>query len=211
MKRPLFEIVKSPNLPDTESISQPKRIYQLKISLRFSTPTIWRRVLVSSDMLLPELHEVIQTVMGWNDEHLHQFIQNEIKYAPSSGEDSTWRWQANHIDYGHVRISDLLQDPKDKLDYEYDFGDGWFHHIVLEKIYPWNASQRLPVCTDGELSCPPEDCGGMMGYYGLLEVLKNPSHEEYEDLREWVGEDFDPTYFDVEEVNAWLCGGTWKG
>jgi hypothetical protein len=59
-------------------------------------------------------------------------------------------------------------------------------------------------CLKGKNSCPPEDCGGIWGYYDMLEILKDPDHEEYEDYSEWLGVDFDPTYFDIEEVNEML-------
>jgi hypothetical protein len=205
MKRPLFEIVKSPNVPETEDASMPKSILQVKVTLKYSDPKIWRRILIPSDMLLPDLHHVLQVVMGWGDNHLHQFIQNKLYYGPSmEDEDLTWGWQSSKVEYTRIRISDLLQTTKSKLDYEYDFGDSWIHHLNLEKILPWSELQKLPICLEGEMRCPPEDCGGIFGYYELLEVLKNPKHEDHEDLQEWVGDDFDPTYFSVAEVNAQL-------
>jgi hypothetical protein len=205
MKRPLFEIVKSPNVPEAEDVGMPKSIFQIKVTLRYSDPKIWRRILIPSDMLLSNLHEVLQIVMGWQDNHLHQFIQNKLFYGPEwEDEEVTWGWQSSKVEYSRVKISDLLQSSKSKLDYEYDFGDSWIHHLTLEKIIPWSELQKLPICLEGELRCPPEDCGGIFGYYDLLEVLKNPQHEDYEDLKEWVGEDFDPLHFDVDEVNEQL-------
>ena len=59
-------------------------------------------------------------------------------------------------------------------------------------------------------SCPPEDCGGIHGYYRLLDTIKNPEDKEddrydhYEEVIEWLGDDFDPNYFNVEEVNQAL-------
>ncbi len=90
---------------------------------------------------------------------------------------------------------------KSKLKYEYDFGDGWLHELLLEKVLPFNENTTLPVCLDGKMACPPEDCGGVWGYGNMLEILKNPSHEEYEETLEWVGEEFDPEDFDLAETN----------
>jgi hypothetical protein len=61
------------------------------------------------------------------------------------------------------------------------------------------------VCLAGKFACPPEDCGGMWGYYNMLEVLKCPKNERYEELSEWIGEDFDPERFDIDEINAALA------
>ena len=50
-----------------------KQIYQIKVVLAGSKPSIWRRILVSSDISLVKLHDVLQIAMGWEDCHLHQF------------------------------------------------------------------------------------------------------------------------------------------
>ena len=54
------------------------------------------------------------------------------------------------------------------------------------------------------MKCPPEDCGGVWGYAEMLEILKQPDHEEYESNLEWLGDEFDPEYFNKDEVNKWL-------
>ena len=54
------------------------------------------------------------------------------------------------------------------------------------------------------MNCPPEDCGGVWGYADMLEKLKHPGNEEYEDLIEWLGEEFDPAFFSLDAVNKML-------
>jgi len=100
-------------------------------------------------------------------------------------------------------LRDLLRVPNSKMIYTYDYGDNWEHELVLEKIMDYEGGQ-LPVCLEGALACPPEDCGGIWGYYEMLEVLENPDHPEYEEMREWMGEDFDPEKFDLDKVNRQL-------
>ncbi len=63
----------------------------------------------------------------------------------------------------------------------------------------WLSSRAERNC-----ACPPEDCGGIWGYYELLEAVANPDADGYEDMVEWLGGDFDPDAFDLEEVNAIL-------
>lgn len=91
-----------------------------------------------------------------------------------------------------------------KLLYEYDFGDGWQHDIVVEAILQPAEGVRYPVCVAGKRACPPEDCGGPYGYVELLEALGDPEHPEHEDKLDWIGEGFDPEAFDLEEINALL-------
>ena len=180
-----------------------KKTYQIQIALKGSRPKIWRRILVPSDLLLSDFHKVIQTTMGWTNSHLHQFIKNRTFYARRMPDDYTWE-EMNNVDYKKLKISDLLKKEKEKIVYEYDFGDGWEHEIILEKILPIDEEKKYPVCLTGKNNCPPEDCGGIWGYSDLLEILKHPDHEEYEEYSEWLGEDFDPKYFDKDKINKML-------
>ena len=82
--------------------------------------------------------------------------------------------------------------------WDYDFGDGWEHDVVVEAIEPARAGVTYPVCLAGKRACPPDDCGGPWGYSNLLAALSDPTHDEHEELTEWVGEDFDPAHFDVD-------------
>jgi hypothetical protein len=56
----------------------------------------------------------------------------------------------------------------------------------------------------GANACPPEDCGGIPGYYGLLAALVDPKHEQHEEMKEWVGDAWDSTRFSLEDANAGL-------
>lgn len=89
--------------------------------------------------------------------------------------------------------------------YTYDFGDGWEHAIAVEKLLPPEPGVAYPVCVDGKLQDPPEDCGGIPGYYNLLEAIHDPKHPEHEDLLDWIGGEYDPEAFSVEEVNRQLA------
>jgi len=106
--------------------------------------------------------------------------------------------------YEKVKVTDVLSQEKDKIVYEYDFGDSWEHEVVLEKILPWDDKFKGPTCLTGKMSCPPEDCGGVWGYADMLEAIQDPEHEEHENYIEWLGEDFDPRYFDKSEINQAL-------
>ena len=105
------------------------------------------------------------------------------------------------MDYKKIKVSDLLQKENDRMIYEYDFGDGWEHEVILEKIIPSENKIIYPQCIDGKMNCPPEDCGGIGGFENMLYVLKNPDDEEYEGYIEWLGDDYDHAYFNVNETN----------
>lgn len=108
-------------------------------------------------------------------------------------------------DEGGVTLAEVCPAVKSKLIYEYDFGDGWDHRIEVQKIEPAKDGVTYPVCLAGKKACPPEDCGGVYGYYYLLDVLATPDHEEHADMLEWMGGPFDPDAFDIDDVNAILA------
>jgi hypothetical protein len=177
-------------------------IYQLKVTLLRTSPPIWRRLLVPSDITLSKLHDLLQLTMGWTDSHLHEFLFRGQRYGPTHPE----RGVTRAIDEGKVRLNQLLARVGAKIVYTYDFGDGWEHGIVLEKALPVDPNMAYPLCTGGARACPPEDCGGIGGFYGLLESLQNPRHPQHEELLEWVGEDYDPEKFSIEAINRILHG-----
>lgn len=183
----------------------PTQSYQIQISLLRITPKIWRRVLIPSDMPIADLHRVIQTVMGWENGHLHQFIKNGKYYSIKMDDDDLWDDETN-FDYKKLKlkVSYFLKEPKDKLQYEYDFGDGWMHELVLEDILPVDPEIKYPVCIKGKNNCPPEDCGGPWGYSDLLEAAKNKRSKAYREYKEWLGYDFDPEEFDINVINELL-------
>jgi hypothetical protein len=176
-------------------------IYQLKISLQHSKPPIWRRVTVPNDFTLADLHRVIQTAMGWMGGHLHEFNIGGVSYGEIDPD-----WPNDMEDEVGVKLNKLLKKEKQKIRYIYDFGDDWEHVIELEKILTSDTASSKPKCITGRRACPPEDCGGLYGYYELLDTISDPDHPEREETLEWLGEeDFDPAFFDLDEVNRRLA------
>ncbi|WP_088655827.1 plasmid pRiA4b ORF-3 family protein [Geofilum rhodophaeum] len=180
-----------------------KKVFQIQISLKGVKPRVWRRVLVPSDVLLSDFHRIIQMSMGWTDTHLHQFYIKGLLYGSPMEDDLD---DFGVEDYTGLKLNAFLKKEKDKLQYDYDFGDNWEHTVVLEKILPFDDKLQYPVCVAGRMSCPPEDCGGAWGYMDMLEVLKQPEHEEYKSYMEWMGGPFDPKEFDKGLVNKALRG-----
>ncbi len=173
-------------------------VYQLKVSLKHAKPPIWRRLLVPSDIELNELHGVIQAAFEWTNSHLHQFVDGRTSYQPEAEEDE-FPWMRT-VDSAGVHLSDLLRKEKDKIVYEYDFGDSWEHEMLLEKVLPADPNQALPLCIKGKRACPPDDCGGIYGYYQMLETLADPNSEEAEELLAWIGGPINPEAFDLDEA-----------
>lgn len=175
------------------------KIYQIKVTLRRSKPPIWRRLLVPGDVTLYDLHKIIQAAMGWMNCHLHQFIIGGEYYGIPSEDD----WEPM-IDERKYRLAEIAPTERSKFIYEYDFGDGWEHDVVVEKILPREPDGKYPYCLKGKRACPPEDVGGIWGYEEFLKAMKDPTHEEHETYVEWWGGIFDPEDFDLERTNRRL-------
>lgn len=172
-----------------------KQIYQIKITLSGVKPPIWRRIEVLSDITLGKLHQIFQTAMGWENYHLHQFIIKNVFYGQS---DPNYAPEMQNENL--TQLSQVINKEKTKFAYEYDFGDGWLHDILLEKILPIEKGKHYPICIKGKRACPPEDVGGSWGYADFLEAINDDGHSEHNDMLEWAG-DFDSERFDIEEIN----------
>ena len=178
-------------------------VYQFKVTLKGVKPAVWRRFQVPEFYTFWDLHVAIQDVFGWLDYHLHEFeLMNPESCAITTiGIPSDEELFDREILPGWKEgISNWFSTNNRSALYTYDFGDDWKHVVRLERILPREEKKKYPFCVDGKRACPPEDCGGVWGYQDLLKVLKNPEHEEYEDLLNWVGGKFDPEYFDPQKV-----------
>ena len=178
-------------------------LYTLKITLKHTQPPIWRRVQLP-DCLLEELHEVIQTAMGWEDCHMHEFVIGQRRYAATPPVDFGFGGMDDSASTEDTLLSHVIPTVSKKpfcFQYMYDFGDGWDHTIVVEQIEPLEKVSLKPVCLDGRRACPPEDCGGVWGYAHLLEALADPNHPDHAELSEWH-DPINPEEFDPADVNA---------
>lgn len=182
---------------------QSQSVYQFKITLDGIKPKIWRRIQVPEAYTFWDLHVAIQDAMGWEGYHLHEF---EV-FNPKIGERDRIGIPFDD-DSGDVKtlpgwktlISSYFSQSNKRATYEYDFGDSWEHEILFEKALPIESTVKYPRCLDGERSCPPEDCGGVWGYEELLEIMKDPNHEEHKERMECVGGHFDPEHFKPDLV-----------
>ena len=118
--------------------------------------------------------------MGWRDQHLHYF---KIKDKKNNDEEKEIG-DMNMLEVYTPSIADWLINLKDYFDdthrsviYMYDFGDNWEHEIVFEKELEATPKVKYPKCIDGKRACPPEDVGGIGGYYDFLKAIKDKKHK----------------------------------
>ena len=125
-----------------------------------------------TSITLTVLHDIIQAVMGWFDYHLWEFTIGNQKYGLPMDED----WGSRQcLMAGKVRLRGVLQPRKTVIDYTYDFGDQWEHRLTVTDIRAGEPEVSYPRYIGGERNGPPEDCGGIPGFYEWLEAIADPT------------------------------------
>ena len=188
----------------TNTADKPQEIYQIKVTLLGTDPPIWRRLLVPADLTLEQLHDVLQLAMGWEDCHMHACRIGQQRFGPPDPMEKAFGGPRTASERT-ARLFNVLGRAGIKAVYTYDFGDSWEHRIVVEKRLVQEPGCTYPTCLAGERHAPPEDCGGIPGFYNLLEAIRDPEHEEHEELLDWVGGGFDPDAFSADEDNHRLA------
>ncbi|MDR1971223.1 MAG: plasmid pRiA4b ORF-3 family protein [Treponema sp.] len=178
-------------------------IYVFRIGIEGSNPRIWRKLRVPGNFTLADLHEAIQIAFDWTDSHLHSFTVGSTEYMMEPEVGMEVYDEEDALCEDDYCLDDLNLREKGSFSYLYDFGDSWEHKITVNKVLPYTDEEAQPLCLDGKNAGPLEDSGGVWGYAEMLEILKNPRHEEYEETLEWAG-DVDPLAFVPDKVNQTL-------
>ncbi|MCQ8194641.1 plasmid pRiA4b ORF-3 family protein [Streptomyces rugosispiralis] len=168
-------------------------VHQLRVSMPDIEPVVWRRIHIYSHTTMYGLHAVIQVAMGWDDAHLWEFGARWESYGHNGREASAYT------------VAQVLPEVGSGAGYVYDFGDHWVHHLEVEKIHRPAPNTRYPRCSAGRRACPPEDCGGPLGYERTLRAIRARKGARYRELREWGLHKYNPAHFDRDEVNRALA------
>jgi len=104
------------------------------------------------------LHAAIQIAFDWHNVHLHEFRKKDLLISDPEFYKEVYDFEdKNILDEKQLIISEMLQMPKDKIQYLYDFGDSWEHTVTLEKIINAKEGVIYPRCIRGKRCAPPED------------------------------------------------------
>jgi hypothetical protein len=187
--------------------------FDLRVSLQYLQPEIWRLIRVPHDIRMDHLDQVLQMAFGWTNSHLHQFhlIDGEGNITGYVGRPDPdlpgdfLRRRPSTQDETKRLLKNFIEKAGDRIGYEYDFGDSWLHDITLAAVHEQTARLTSPLCLDGARAGPPEDCGGPPGFEHLLDVLKKPKHREYAEMEGWLGDEYDPAAFDLAGINRALA------
>ncbi|ABL79559.1 plasmid pRiA4b ORF-3 family protein [Nocardioides sp. JS614] len=204
----IFEKLERDQAPTLLTAPAQVRGFRVRLDLHGAKPPVWRRLELPGDLSLPRVHAAIQAAMGWTNSHLHRFRTG----CDRSSASFVTQFDVDEGDEGtledDVRLDQLLAENGDELWYEYDFGDGWDHVLVVEEVLEEPPSTVR--CTGGRSACPPEDCGGLGGYQELAAWVRSgyddgqlpDVFDDAEDARAWLPLDWHPDEFEVEDADA---------
>lgn len=162
---------------------------RIKVVLKGTEPQVWRRFTLPHDVRLDRLNDVIQASLAWQQERSWRFqIAGDTYLSEPDLFD-----QGESLMAVKFRLNALVPKAGNSFLYTYDLIEEWDHEVTLEKILP--AGARQAVLEDGGNAAPPEDCGGLQGYYQLLETLADPEHEDHEEMLEFAGGPINPAEF----------------
>lgn len=179
----------------------PRQVLQFKITLVDSNPIIWRQIQISDLCTFWSLHVAIQDAMGWEDYHLHEF---EV-VNPATGvkerigiPNDEFAGELATLPGWDLKVMPYLS-MNQKIKYTYDFGDDWEHEIEFEGAFSKSPAKKYPTCLDGERACPPEDVGGIGGFYEYVKAIKDKTHPQHRQYLDWRGK-FNPNKFNTKNI-----------
>lgn len=208
-RKPLTSLP-SASLPDPPAEAL---LLTVRVDIDEAKPPVWRRLALRGDMTAGDLHDVLQSVFGWEYAHLHRFWIGPTKQIYRGPYLSTDEDEDDQFDILHrrgpvahedeVRLDQLLTAPADRLFYTYDFGDDWHHTIAVEHVRGATAADPQATCLGGRNAGPVEDVGGLWAHNAL--VAAHRAGEQFpEPYDEWMPPGWDPAAFDVERTNSAL-------
>lgn len=136
--------------------------YELDVVLCDVSPKVSRRIVLSADATLLDLHDVLQAVFGWTDSHLFGFKAGGARIISENLEDAA----PGDLLARDVRLRDIVPH-RAEFEYTYDFGDNWVHDVRFVREIALEHALQSPICTAGQGQTPDDNCGGVSGWRKL--------------------------------------------
>lgn len=172
-------------------------LLQLKVEIKHTSPTIWRRIVVEDSASFYQLHHIIQIAFGWENSHLYEFRAGDLLLANPELMD-----EDEVTDDKTISLSQVFSAEGDQVKYTYDFGDYWEHLITFEQT---SDLSYYPICLGGEWNGPPEDCGGIPGYEHLLKMMNDKGYVDLQTVfNDHERSRFFPDLVELDKINSQL-------
>jgi len=182
------------------------RVVELSVTLDLDSSPVSRTLQVPLSYSFRRFHTVLQRAFGWRNNHLHDFtiLADDKPVAKIVCDEAALDLPPPtlpmHLE-GKVKLAQYLPSHT-KIEYQYDFGDGWIHRIEVLQVIE-DSTQATAICIAGQGDTPPEDVGGAAGYAEFLSVIKDTRHPEYRQLMQWA-QSQGYSRFNLDQVNLSL-------
>ena len=164
------------------------RAFELMITLDLEVYKAVRRIIVPADIEFTRLHKVLQSVFSWQNYHLYDFTifddSNGVAVARLVPFEEDLEYDENATLMKRHTLSEFFPEHKHMI-YTYDMGDNWEHEIQLVGVIE-EYDKESPYLLEASGQTPPEDVGGIGGFMSFREIMLNPSHPEYGEMKEWA-------------------------
>src|SRR5690625_3221942 len=164
------------------------RAYELMVTLDLDVYKAVRRLIVPADLEFTRLHKVLQSVFDWDNYHLYNFSffdeQKQRASVLTSPLDEDWGSDEDMVSIEGRVLSEFMPE-YERIIYTYDFGDDWRHEIKLLRVIE-EHDKESPYLLEASGQTPPEDVGGVGGFLEFREIMMNPDHPRYEEMRAWA-------------------------
>ena len=174
----------------------------LRIEMLDTEPLVWRRVAVETSIDLAVLHAVVQAAMGWRDCHLWEFsIGRDLYGMPDRGGCGIG---AQGLPCGPRPACHGSRERGADVRVCLRYGRRLAASSGSRARRPAEAGAVYPDFRGGERRCPPEDCGGIAGYYEFLEIIEGKNCRRKKQMLGWYGGAYDPDGIDEARIQAEL-------
>jgi hypothetical protein len=163
----------------------PEKSGEWLLQLAIGGTDVWRRLMLSEDSDLNELHRIIQNCFEWNNSWIYQFRGEEV------------------LD-NSVTIKELAE--HGQMVFFYEYGTKWTVRIMLLTRYEITEKKRIR-CITGAAAAPPENIGGPLRYKRLISALYGRNDFERLSAERVLGSGFNPDGFDMNACNRNLNSG----
>ena len=180
------------------------KAFQLKMVINDSKPPIWRRVIVPAGITFSQLSMILNKAMGWCGYHSFEFefYHLELRIIEDTEEFGGGYGPHDYLEASETFIREYLE-KNDWFTYVYDLGDHWKHRVTVEKVLE-DYEYDYPQVIKFKGNCPPEDCGGIWGYYEYLEAIEDENYPDREERLAWLEMQGYPEEYDMEWTNRVL-------
>ena len=156
-------------LPEQKFIGKTKREFHIRIKLNDAPVKIWRELVVPSNITLEMLAYVLIDAMGWEHEHLYQFVEkgnvfyvNSQRIKEEADGFMAFFSRSVHRNSDKTSLEMVLHPKGERIKFEYDFGDSWMLDVWVKASRDYAPGEEPVIkLLKGQGACPPEDCGGV--------------------------------------------------